>query len=131
ILCRLRRRGLHRVLVEPPDALVPPGSRRDPATMSPRGRATTARTSAKPPAKPKPKPKPKAKTKAKAKGRGAKGAAPGSGAPVAGEQRRSLVWRFRRFFFFAGVLVCATAIGGLWAATQVQIPTTNPVLDQT
>ena len=48
-----------------------------------------------------------------------------------GASRRSLIWRFRRFFFFAGVLVIATATGALWAASQVQLPTTNPVLDQT
>lgn len=50
---------------------------------------------------------------------------------VPGATRRSLLWRFRRFFFFVGVIVVATAIGGLWAASQVQIQTTNPVLDQT
>ncbi len=68
------------------------------------------------------------------KGRGSKKTKTASKAKapmIAGAQRRSLVWRFRRFFFFSGVLVIATAIGGLWAASQVQIPTTNPVLDQT
>lgn len=45
--------------------------------------------------------------------------------------RRSLLWRFRRFLFFVGVIVVASAVGGLWAASKVQVPTTNPVLDQT
>ena len=48
-----------------------------------------------------------------------------------GTARRSLFWRFRRFLFFVGVIVAASAIGGLWAASKVQVPTTNPVLDQT
>ncbi len=48
-----------------------------------------------------------------------------------GASRRSLFWRFRRFLFFVGVIVVASAIGGLWAASQVQVPTTNQVLDQT
>ena len=48
-----------------------------------------------------------------------------------GTARRSLFWRLRRFLFFVGVIVAASAIGGLWAASKVQVPTTNPVLDQT
>ena len=48
-----------------------------------------------------------------------------------GASRRSLFWRFRRFLFFVGVIVVASAIGGLWAASQVQVPSTSPVLDQT
>ena len=48
-----------------------------------------------------------------------------------GAQRHSLFWRFRRFFFYVGVLVLATGVGALWAASQVQVPTTNPIIDQT
>ena len=52
-------------------------------------------------------------------------------AKVPGASRRSPFWRFRRFLFFIGVIVVASVIGGLWAASKVQVPTTNPVLDQT
>ena len=48
-----------------------------------------------------------------------------------GAQRHSLIWRFRRFFFYVGVLFLATGVGALWAASQVQVPTTNPIIDQT
>lgn len=33
--------------------------------------------------------------------------------------------------FFLGVIVVASLIGVLWAASKVQVPTTNPVIDQT
>ncbi len=55
--------------------------------------------------------------------------APDPNAP--GAKRRSLLWRARRPLFFLGVIVVASLIGVLWAASQVQIPTTNPVVDQT
>lgn len=48
-----------------------------------------------------------------------------------GASRRSLLWRARRPLFFLGVIVVASLIGVLWVASQVQIPTTNPVVDQT
>jgi membrane peptidoglycan carboxypeptidase len=48
-----------------------------------------------------------------------------------GASRRSLLWRARRPLFFLGVIVVASLIGVLWVASQVQIPTTNPIVDQT
>ncbi len=48
-----------------------------------------------------------------------------------GASRRSLLWRARRPLFFLGVVVIASLIGVLWVASQVQLPTTNPVVDQT
>src|SRR5690554_1535501 len=48
-----------------------------------------------------------------------------------GATRRSLLWRARRPLFFLGVIVVASMVGLLWVASQVQIPTTNPVVDQT
>jgi penicillin-binding protein 1A len=58
-------------------------------------------------------------------------AAKGDRSARPGASRRSLLWRFRRFLFFVGVIVVASVVGGLWAASKVQVPTTNPVLDQT
>lgn len=48
-----------------------------------------------------------------------------------GASRHSLVWRLRRPLFFGVVIVVASLVGVLWAASQVQVPTTNPVVDQT
>ncbi|HET8930952.1 MAG TPA: transglycosylase domain-containing protein [Acidimicrobiales bacterium] len=48
-----------------------------------------------------------------------------------GASRRSLLWRARRPLFFLGVIVVASLVGVLWVASQVQIPTTNPIVDQT
>lgn len=48
-----------------------------------------------------------------------------------GASRRSLLWRARRPLFFLGVVVIASMVGVLWVASQVQIPTTNPIVDQT
>ncbi len=48
-----------------------------------------------------------------------------------GAKRRSLLWRLRRPLFFITVVVLASVLGVLWAASQVQLPTTNPVVDQT
>lgn len=56
-------------------------------------------------------------------------AAPDPNAP--GASRRSLLWRARRPLFFLGVIVVASLVGVLWVASQVQLPTTNPVVDQT
>ncbi|HEY7939262.1 MAG TPA: hypothetical protein VID05_05480, partial [Acidimicrobiales bacterium] len=46
-------------------------------------------------------------------------------------KRRSVVWRSRRVLYLGGLLGIAAVAGALWAASQVQLPSTDPTVAQT
>lgn len=47
----------------------------------------------------------------------------------AGEARRSILWRVRRFFFLLGLLGIASAAGLLWLLYQVPLPPAEPLVE--
>jgi len=46
-------------------------------------------------------------------------------------KRRSVFWRSRRVLYLGGLLGVAAVAGALWAASQVQLPSTDPTVAQT
>ena len=48
-----------------------------------------------------------------------------------GVKRRSVFWRSRRVLYLGGLLAVAAVAGALWAASQVQLPSTDPTVAQT
>jgi penicillin-binding protein 1A len=46
-------------------------------------------------------------------------------------KRRSVFWRSRRVLYLGGLLAVAAVAGALWAASQVQLPSTDPTVAQT